>query len=442
MRLNLLCLLLIWPVHAQEQAAPKRPNLLVVVTDDQRFDQMGCAGHSVLQTPHMDSLAKEGVRFTSSFVTTPICAASRASLMSSRWEASHGYTFGTPPMGKALAQDTYFAHLKRAGYRTQFVGKWGVRMEPEARAPLFDDFRSFSPPYLKPSMAHLTERTADAAIKMLPEDASGAPFCLTISFNAPHAEDAHPDQFIPHPELASLYEEDEVPPPPLAAEGFEALPDFLQESLGRQRWAWRFDDREKQVQRTKDYWRMVTGVDRALGRVLGELETRGLSDNTVVLFTSDNGFFLGERGLAGKWFIYEESIRVPFIVYDPRAKETVRGTVIDPMVLNVDLAPTLLDLAGAKIPASYEGASLAPFLRGDSPPWRHEFRVEHHFNHKEIPKSVGLRGERWVYARYYEQEPPFEQLFDLDADPNELTNLAADEAYAEVLSELRAKVAD
>ncbi len=426
-----------WPASAQKAPASERPNLLVVVTDDQRFDQLSCAGHPILKTPHMDSLAERGVRFSNGFVTTPICAASRASIMSGRWEGSHGYTFGTPPISKALAEDTYFAHLKRLGYQTGFVGKWGVRMEAGARAGLFDDFRSMSPPYIKPDMAHLTERTADAAIEMLPKDASGAPFCLTVSFNAPHAEDPNPDQFIPPPSLAALYEEAEVPVPPLAKEGFDALPDFLKKSMGTRRWTWRFDNREKQIQRTKDYWRMITGVDHALGRVLDELDERGLAENTVVLFIGDNGFFLGERGLAGKWLIYEESIRVPFIVYDPRAEASARGQVLDPMALNVDIAPTLLELAGAEVPASFEGKSLAPFLRGETPTWRTEFLVEHRFDNKEIPKSIGLRGERWVYALFDEQEPPYEQLFDLDADPNELNNLASDEAHLEILVEHR-----
>ncbi len=443
MRLLLLCLLLMCLAPAQETAAPTRPNLVVIVTDDQRFDQMGCAGHAVLQTPHMDSLAERGVRFTNAFVTTPICAASRASLMSSRWEGSHGYTFGKQPMSQSLAGDTYFAQLRRHGYQTSFVGKWGVRMEKGARANLFDHFHSMSPPYLKEGKAHLTERTADTAIELLPKDASGAPFCMTISFNAPHAEDPHPDQFIPPPELAKLYENAEVPPPPLAEEGFDALPSFLAESLGRRRWTWRFDSREKQIQRTKDYWRMITGVDQAIGRVLEELETRGLADNTVVLFTSDNGFFLGERGLAGKWFIYEESIRVPFIIFDPRAKPETNGTTRDFMALNVDLAPTLLELAGAPVPNTYEGESLVPFLSGKSAPQRSEFLVEHHFDHKEIPKSVGLRGERWVYSLYYEEDPPYEQLFDLNADPNQLRNLAedasSDSALRKVLLEHRSR---
>ena len=435
MRALLLTLLLASPALAQDV---ERPNLLVVVTDDQRFDQLGAAGHPVLETPNMDRLAQRGVRFTNAFVTTPICAASRASLMTGRREGRHGYTFGKPAMGSALADETYFARLRGAGYRTGFVGKWGVRFEDGATQGLFDGYHPLGQPYLREGRPHLTERVADQAIEFLKAGGSAAPFCLTISFWAPHAEDGHPDQYLPPPDLAQLYADTEVPPPPLAQAGYEALPDFLKTSLGRRRWGWRFDTREKQVQRTKDYWRMISGVDRALGRVLAALEERGLADDTVVVFTSDNGYFLGERGLAGKWLIYEESIRVPLIVVDPRAGGA-RGVELDAMALNVDIAPTLLELAGVEAPAGYGGRSLAPLLGGERPPWRTDFLVEHLFDHAEIPRSVGVRGERWVYARYIDREPPFEQLFDLETDPEEVRDLARDPAFAEVLAAQRAR---
>lgn len=450
MRFLFACVLIVSAfAPPQDEAAPV-PNFLVVITDDQRFDQLGCAGHPVLQTQVMDSLAERGVRFTNAFVTTPICAASRASLMTGRWEGSHGYTFGTPVMGPELAQDTYFARLRKAGYRTTFAGKWGVRFAPGERAKMFDEIKVMAAPYLreKGDSAHLTTRTADAAIAQMPKDASSGPFCMTVSFNAPHAEDPHPDQYIPPPDLAGMYDDAEVPVPPYATEGFSVLPPFLQESMGRRRWGWRFDTREKQVRRTKDYWTMISGVDRALGRILGVLEERGLSENTVVVFMGDNGYFLGERGLAGKWLIYEESIRVPLIVYDPRRApaedaraeaRTRKGITLEPMALNVDIAPTLLELAGITDLGSYEGRSLVPLLEGQETEWRTDFLVEHRLNNPEIPKSVGLRGPRWVYAVYDEQDPPYEQLFDLENDPSELKNLAGDEAFESALVAARAR---
>ena len=342
-------------------------------------------------------------------------------------------------MGAELAADTYFARLSDVGYRTGFVGKWGVRFEKQAMEGLVDSFQPLSQPYIREGKPHLTDRVADRAISFLDDRERDQPFCLTVSFWAPHAEDGHADQYIPPTDLAGLYEDAEVPVPPLASSGFDVLPEFLQSSLGRRRWGWRFDTREKQIKRTRDYWRMITGVDRALGRILTALEERELAEDTVILFMGDNGYFLGERGLAGKWLIYEESIRVPLIVYDPRAGQGQRGRVLDSMALNVDIAPTLLDLAGAQAPEAYGGRSLVPLLRGEQPTWRKDFLVEHLFDHAEIPTSVGVRGARWVYARYGQQEPPYEQLFDLENDPQELVNLAADPAFSEVLVEQRAR---
>ena len=182
---------------------------------------------------------------------------------------------------------------------------------------------------------------------------------------------------------------------------------------------------------------MITGVDRALARIVASLSEHGFADDTVIVFTSDNGYFLGERGLAGKWLIYEESIRVPLIVVDPKAPAERRGVRNDAMVLNVDLAPTLLDFAGATPPAGYQGTSIAPLVAGQTPEWRTDFLYEHRFDNKDIPKSQGVRGERWVYARFDEQVPVYEQLFDLRNDPHQLHNLATDAQHAKVLAEQR-----
>jgi arylsulfatase A-like enzyme len=418
---------------------PTRPNLLLVVTDDQRFDQMSCAGHAVLRTPTIDRLAERGVRFTNAFVTTAVCAASRATILTGRSESGHGYTFGRAPMVEAIGKSSFPALLAAAGYRNGFVGKWGVRFEEGAIDDAFAFRRTPNPPYVVDGKPHLTDRIADLAIEFLRESKREQPFCLTVAFHAPHAQDDHPEQYLPPADLRDLYEDAEVPIPPLAENGFAALPPFLRESLGRERWHWRFDSREKQIRRTKDYWRMITGLDRALGRILTELASAGFDDDTVVIFTSDNGYFLGERGLAGKWLIYEESIRVPLIVVDPRLPTTRAGTTSPAMVLNLDLAPTLLDLAGVPRPADYEGRSLTALVRGEAVPWRADFFYEHRFDHAKIPQSIGVRGERYVYARYVREQPVYEQLFDLKEDPQQLRNLAANDAHTEILAAMRAR---
>ena len=426
-------------VSAGASAQSRRPNLLLVVTDDQRFDQMSCAGHPTLETPVMDRLAADGVRFTNAFVTTAICAASRASILTGRREGNHNYTFGKPPMGRALGQSSYPKLLRDAGYRTGFVGKWGVKFEQGALEGAFDYRKGSGHPYRKKDGRHLTDIVTQQAITFVEQQDDAQPFCLSVSFHAPHAQDGHEDQYLPPDAFVRRYQDAEVPIPPLAESGFAALPPFLKESLGRVRWFWRFDTREKQIQRTKDYWRMIDGVDRGLGRILDALTRRGLADNTVVVFTSDNGYFLGERGLAGKWLIYEESVRIPLIVFDPRADEARRGVVEDAMALNTDLAPTLLAYAGVAAPEGYDGRSLTPLVRGEQPAWRDTFVYEHHMDHPKIPPSVGLRGPRWVYARYYRQQPVYEQLFDLERDPLQLVNLASDPQHAGTLAAQRAR---
>jgi arylsulfatase A-like enzyme len=422
----------------------ERPNLLFIITDDQRFDMMGSV-NPMLETPNMDRMASEGVRFENAFVTTPICAASRASLLTGLVERTHQYTFGTPPLSSTFTDESYPALLKEAGYHTGFIGKFGVNTAPGARDSLFDVFEPLSPaPYLKEqadgSFRHLTDITTDRAIAYLQAKTDSIPFALTLSFNAPHADDGDVRQFIWPTAMDEKYVDVTIPNPPLSDPAFfESLPEFLGEaSLNRVRWYWRFDTLEKQQEMTKGYFRMISGVDAGIGRVMDELKKLDLADNTIVILMGDNGYFLGERGYAGKWLPYELSIHVPLIVLDPRTERSLRGSTPAQTVLNIDVAPTLLDLAGVGIPPAMQGKSLVPLMRGESPPdWRTDFFVEHLFNHPEIPKHEGVRGERYKYARYFEQTPVYEELYDLKEDPMETINLAGDPAHAALLSRLR-----
>lgn len=423
---------------AKRSGATRPKNVLVFLTDDQRFDQMSCAGHPVLRTPHIDGLAARGVRFTNSFVTTSICAASRATFLTGLHEGTHGFTFGTPPL--AASHPTWPALLRANGFHTGFTGKLGVKLGAKS-GELFDWFRPMSPPYLKPDQPHLTDRTAAAAVSFLEAAPDGQPFALTVSFNAPHAEDPNPDQYIPPPDLASLYEDAVVAPPILGEPAFFAsLPPQLQDTMNRDRFAWRFDSEEKRVRMTRNYWRMIAGVDRAVGQILAALEATGRADDTLVIFTSDNGYFLGDRGFAGKWTIHELSIRVPLIVVDPSLPESRRGATDDHMALNIDLAPTILSAAGAARPGSMQGQDLGPLVRGETvPSWRSETFYEHRFRNARIPKSEGVRSADWTYVRYYEFEPQVEELYDNRADPEQAHNLVGDPAHAETLARLRAR---
>ena len=427
-------------------------SVLFVLTDDHRHDHLGCAGHPVLKTPNIDALAARGARFERAFVTTSICAASRASIFTGRYEVAHGFTFGTPPLRTELVRESYPAVLKRAGYRTGFAGKFGVTLDG-APADLFDSFERIDrTPYFKAqpddSRRHTADLIGDAGVRFIERTPADRPFCLSLSFNAGHAEDRDLRDHYPHPGTeAALYTGGKVPPPgPAPPAAFDSLPDFLKESMNRDRWQWRWHSRFQYDRNLRDYYRLLTAADRNVGRVVAALDAAGRLENTLVIVTGDNGYYLGSRGLSGKWSHFDESLRVPLVIAGPGVvgpPDSGGGRVIDEIALNVDLPATMLDACGVPVPADYQGRSLAPLLAGETPAdWREEFFCEHRMVHDRIPKWSGVRGERWAYANYYEQEPPFEFLHDLAADPRELTNLADDPAHAADLRRMRARRAE
>ena len=430
------------------RAAPepaKKPNILFFLIDDQRNDTLGCAGHPILKTPVTDSLAARGVRFRNMFVTTSICAASRASILTGLHERTHGFTFGTPPISQEHCAASYPVLLRKAGYQTGFIGKFGVRVAKGATAEMFDSFRPHGRgPYFKKqpdgSLRHETEIAGDRAIEFIGSVPQGRPFCLSVSFNAVHAEDGDKKNHFPWPKAVDgMYDDVTVPAPRLSEKKvFDSQPEFLRKSMNRQRFFWRWDTPEKYQKNIRAYFRMISGVDRVIGRVLAELKKRGLADNTVVIYTGDNGYYMGQRGFAGKWSHYEESLRVPLIVHDPRLPASRRGKLADEVALNIDLPATMLDLAGVDVPKHYRGRSLMRLAHGRPPSdWRTDFFCEHLMNNRSIPKWEGVRGPRYVYARYFQQKPVHEFLHDLKTDPDQLKNFAADPACAEVLAKMR-----
>jgi len=427
--------------------AASRPNLIFFLTDDQRNDTLGCAGHPIVKTPVIDQLARGGLRFTNAFVTTSICAASRASLFTGLHERTHKYTFGTPPIAKVHTDRSYPTLLRQAGYRTGFVGKFGVSMTKGAKEEMFDFFEPLHrAPYFKKqpdgSLRHLTEIAGDHAIKFLQTNKHGQPFCLSVSFNASHAEDGDKENHFPWPKAVDgMYDDITMPVPRLSeAEVYDRHPAFFKESMNRDRFFWRWDTPEKYQKNMRAYFRMLSGIDRVIGRVRQALKEQGLDDNTVIVYSGDNGYYMGQRGFAGKWSHYEESLRVPLIVYDPRPQAGQAGRVLDPMALNIDIPATLLELAGVTVPDAYQGRSLTPWLRGTEPArWRKNFFCEHLMVNPRIHKWEGVRGARFVYARYFDQQPAYEFLHDLKNDPDQLKNLALDPGHARVLKRLRSR---
>ncbi|MGC9199215.1 MAG: sulfatase family protein [Acidobacteriaceae bacterium] len=438
----------IMPTYASGEKR-SRPNFIFMLGDDHRWDALGCMGNKVIHTPNLDKLATEGVIFDNHFTTTPICCASRASIMLSQYAATNGiYDFATPLSSEQVEQ-TYWMKLKRAGYRIGFIGKFGVGNTMPSEA--FDYWKGYPGQghYFPdgPDGPHLTNINRDQAITFLQDTSVDQPFCLSISFKAPHVQDEDPRQYLPSRNTLALYKDTVIPPHGRAgSEDIDRFPLAIQHSENRHRWGVRFATPDTYQASIKGYYRLISGIDAAVGSIREILEQRGLAGNTVIVYSADHGIFNGEHGMAGKWYAHEESIRMPLIIYDPRLPKGVRGTRRQAMTLNIDLHPTLLEMAGEELPESVQGQSLVKLLYEDRPDFRSLFFIEHHFPYRGwIPSSEGMRTKRWKYICYTDNAAPYEELYDLKQDPFETANLIGNPVYErqrQMLSEYRVKWRD
>ncbi|MFP6616527.1 MAG: sulfatase [Candidatus Hydrogenedentota bacterium] len=433
-----LCLLFVGPM------ALAQPNIIFLLADDQRNDVLGSYGNLLIQTPTLDRLAAEGVRFENAFCEVPICAASRSSLFTGLSQRTHGFNFGEPKVSTKYMETSYPMVLKDAGYRIGFAGKYGMSFAAPGMKKQFDFFEPIGRnPYLKEmpdgSLRHETDLCVDAGIKFVESTPADTPFCLSISFNASHAEDGdkRPGFHFQWPESANgLYEGVQIPAPNLAsAKYFNAMPPFLQDKkeLSRQRYFWRWDTPEKYQTNMRAYYKMITGIDNAIARLLDTLKDKGLDENTIIVYSADNGYMMGDRGTAGKWNHYEQSLRIPLIIYDPRLPEKLRGRVVTELVNNIDMAPTFVEMAGVEVPSVYQGRSLAPLVQVEAVvDWREDIFAEHMFN--RYNNWHGVRDKRYKYAVYYDDD--YECLYDLEKDPTELVNLVENAEYDAVRKRL------
>jgi len=432
--------LLMWRSLASATAAVQPMNILVLLADDWRFDSLHCGGNPVVQTPNVDRLAAEGLRFTHACVTTPICGVSRASIFTGQWMSRHGNQ--RMQMFKTPWAETYPGLLRAHGYYVGHVGKWHNGTFPAAN---FDFGRAYSGHHwiqqADGTKIHVTQKNEKDALEFLRTRPKDKSFCLTLAFFAPHAEDANPLQYLPQPQSLELYKDVKIPVPVNATdESFHRLPEFVanETNESRIRWHWRFDTPEKFQTMMKNYYRLITEVDATCGRVLAELKAQGVLDHTLVIFTGDNGYFHAEHGLADKWYPHQESIRVPMIVWDPRMSQAKQGTTNDEFVLNVDIAPTILAAAGIPAPKNMQGQNYAPlYLAEKTPVWRTEFFEEHAASKKGvfIPASEALVRKDWKY--FYWPDYQREQLFNVVADPHEENDLVKDPAQKARLEEMR-----
>lgn len=439
------------PATAQQKSGrpsnAAKPNIIFILTDDQRWDALGYAGNALATTPEMDRLARTGTYFKKAVVTTPICAASRASILTGLYERTHKYTFETGPIREEYVQQSYPVFLKKAGYHTGFFGKFGVKYDGLSslfdvaddydRNLKFNDHRGYFYKTLQNDTVHLTRYTGQQGIDFIQNAPAHQPFCLQLSFSAPHAHDGAPAQFFWQKSSDNLYQNVAMPLPDLADEKyFQALPEDVQKGFNRLRWTWRFDTPEKYQRSVKGYYRMIAEVDAEIGKIRAALKKTGRDKNTVFIIMGDNGYFLGERGLADKWLLYEPSIRVPLIVFDPR---NTQHRDIEDMTLNIDVPATMLHLAGVERPRSWHGKSLLPLVKGSTAtPARDTVLIEHLWEFAPIPPSEGVRTSDWKYFRYVNNKSG-EELYHLKSDPQEKINLATNPKYSAVLAALRQK---
>jgi arylsulfatase A-like enzyme len=421
-----------------------RPNIVFILTDDQRWDCLSCAGHPFLKTPNIDRIAHEGAYFKNSFVTIPLCSPSRACLFTGRYSHANTVINNTAAMGPiSHTLDTYPMHLQKAGYETAAIGKFHMGVDDSPR-PGFDYWAIFrgQGKYIDcplningkvtPIKGYITDVITDQAVDFVKKDHAGKPFAMYIGHKAVHGP------YTPAERHKELYKDDPLPTRPDVADRDNAGKPALTRKVAdppKDHPAYGVTD-----DIIRDQIRTIAAVDEGVGRVLKALEETGQLDNTLIVFSSDNGYLWNEHHLGDKRVAYEESLRVPLVMRYP--KLITPGTQIDQMVLNIDLAPTFLELGGAEPIKDAHGQSLVPLFKGDASEWRKTALFEY-FLEKMYPNVEtwrAIRTDRWKYI-HYTTLTDMDELYDLQADPFEMKNVIADPANAAQLQQLKDELA-
>ncbi len=409
----------------------KKRNLVFILSDDHRFDFMGCQGHPWLKTPGMDRMAEGGVLFQNAFVTTSLCSPSRATILTGRYVHAHGVTDNVTALPSNLT--TFPQVLQRHGYQTGFFGKWHMGGESDEPRPGFHRWVSFrgQGAYYNPTFntdgtrqkveGYTTDLLTTRATEFIRQNSS-RPFLLYLSHKAVHGN------FDPAERHKNLYSKNPIPYPASMAdaeENYRGKPDWVR----KQRNSWHGVDGIYNGQYTleqiyRDYCRALMALDESIGAVLNTLEERKLLNDTLVVYMGDNGFMLGEHGLIDKRAMYEPSIRVPMLAHCPDLFDG--GRKVEGMALNMDIAPTLLSAAGAPVPATVQGRSLLDLIRGASD-WRGEFLYEYFWerDYPQTPTVLGLRSDQYSYMHYHGGWD-LDELYDVRKDPHQMDNLLGD----------------
>jgi arylsulfatase A-like enzyme len=426
--------------------ASAKPNIIFLVTDDHRWDALGAMGNKIIRTPHLDALAHKGLLFRNAYVTTAICMASRASLLSGQYTSRHQINDFTTDFSPQALEKTYPLLLKQAGYKIGFINKYGVgqKNQPAAYFDFWTCTKKLQPDYemqdAEGNFIHNTDKAGQDITQFLNQFGQQGPFCLSVGFKAPHEQDGDPPRFIVQERYKDLYRDVAIPSPLTADPKYwNQFPDFFRtdQNIARNRWKPLFSTPELAQETTRNYYRLISGVDEVVGQMLAQLEKLGIADNTIIIFTGDNGFYLGEHGLEGKWFGHEESIRVPLIVYDPRLPARQRVGQPKQIALNVDIAPTILSMAQVPVPPQMQGQNLLALAQKKIKP-RQDFFYEHNYiKSPRLPNVEGVVTQDFKYMLYTEHG--YEELYSIRQDPKETTNLAQDPKYKPQLEALRAR---
>lgn len=432
-------------------AAQERPNFIIVLTDDQRFDALGIM-NSDLKTPNMDRIANEGLHFANAFVPTSLCSPSRASLLTGLPMRTHGVVDNNSALSEQF--DTFPRALQRAGYNTALFGKWHMGGDNDAPRPGFDRWVSFTgqgnyypvspmgePSYLNvdgekiPQQGYITDELTDYAIDWLEgRPQKDEPFMLYLGHKAAHAF------FEPAERHIGMYDDMDIVDVTPSVEDMTREPMWVQ----NQRNSWHGVDFPYHATLSlpdykRDYLETLTAVDDSLGRILSWLEESGEAENTYVIFLSDNGFLFGEHGLIDKRNAFEESMRIPLIIWNP---EKIREGVTElASVSTLDLAPTIIELAGADAADQLPGRSLSPLLTGTAEEWGDEIIYEYfwEFNYPHTPTQYAIRDGRWKYIRLHGVWDT-DALYDLEADPGETNNLINASEHLEIRIDLQQRL--
>jgi len=441
-------------------AESQRPNVVFILTDDQRWDQLSCEGHPFLETPNLDRIAAEGARFANMFVTTSLCSPSRASYLSGLYAHSHGVMNNFTDYPADLP--SFPRVLQAQGYETAYIGKWHMGEEDDSPRPGFDywvSHRGQGKYYdtefningtRKLVRGYYTHVVTRMAVQWLRQRRGDRPFLLILGHKAPHTP------FTPEAKYRHIYDRVRIRYPQTAF-ALEDKPEWIRQRLVTWHGIYgpifgfrkEFPDTSPEgvrefAQFVRAYTATIKSVDDSVGRIYRALQAGGQLDNTLLIFAGDNGFFLGEHGMTDKRTMHEPSIRVPLLVRYP--KRIRPGTVIRPQVLNIDLAPSILDICGAPPFRRAHGRSWKRLLEGDTRGWRTSWYYEYNYE-KQFPYTPNVRGvrtERWKYIHYPRGDGSpdrhLAELYDLREDPGETKNLIDDPRYREKVEQLKAEL--